>query len=343
MKKIALCVLLALTAAVCCHSAESKPIERKPMVTLELTYPAGKSPKVFTKGWLFGAKCTVDGKDWSGKVNWSGTASFSPSVGAMSRPAFKAPGANTIVLWVKVGNETVKKTYTVTAISHENYARVGMKVFCPADAHGCPACPHPCTGVIATGSPHVLIDGKPAARVGDKGTHAACCGPNTFEIVSGDPQVLINGKPAARRLDKTKHCGGTGSITEGALAPFQIPQGSFAASITGEVTGKATIKVTGTALTGTFSGVDTGDGSIRHSGRLRASIDAKTGNLTGTLSGASSYVIDKKPYSDPVSGEFQGSISPTGLQCEWRARTSGQYSTKRAGKLTAKITPPQKK
>ncbi|MFH2065239.1 MAG: PAAR domain-containing protein [Pseudomonadota bacterium] len=89
---------------------------------------------------------------------------------------------------------------------------MGSIAHCPNDAHGCPACPHPVRGPIQSGSPYVLIEGKPAARVGDSGIHAACCGPNTFMITTGDPNVLIDGKPAARLGDQTKHCGGVGKI-----------------------------------------------------------------------------------------------------------------------------------
>jgi hypothetical protein len=42
--------------------------------------------------------------------------------------------------------------------------------------------------------------------------HASCCGPNSFTILEGDPEVLIEGKPAARFGDKTKHCGGIGNL-----------------------------------------------------------------------------------------------------------------------------------
>jgi uncharacterized Zn-binding protein involved in type VI secretion len=48
--------------------------------------------------------------------------------------------------------------------------------------------------------------------VGDHGVHAGCCGSNTFVIKTGDPNVLIDGKPAARVGDQTQHCGGTGRI-----------------------------------------------------------------------------------------------------------------------------------
>ena len=94
-------------------------------------------------------------------------------------------------------------------------ARLGDKAQVDADAHGCPACPHPAIGPIVVGSPDVNINGKPAARQDDLGIHAVCCGPNNFTIVKGSPTVYVNGKPLARMNDKTKHCGGTGPITEG--------------------------------------------------------------------------------------------------------------------------------
>ncbi|MBN2583889.1 MAG: PAAR domain-containing protein [Planctomycetes bacterium] len=98
-------------------------------------------------------------------------------------------------------------------MSPASYACVGGQAKCDADVHGCPACPHIVVGPITTGSPLVLVGGKPAARVGDKGTHAACCGSNTFEITSGDDQVLIDGRPAAKLgTSLTKHCGGDGKL-----------------------------------------------------------------------------------------------------------------------------------
>ena len=181
-------------------------------VTLELTYPAGKSPKVFTEGWVFGAKCIADGKDISDSVNWSGSGVFHPSVGAISRPVFHVPGENTITLSVIVEGNTTEKTFKITAVSPANYAAIGDQSHCPSDSHGCTACPHITLGPIITGSQTVTVNNKPAARVGDEGIAAACCGPNTFVIAEGDPSVLIDGKPAARVGDKTNHCGGVGKI-----------------------------------------------------------------------------------------------------------------------------------
>jgi uncharacterized Zn-binding protein involved in type VI secretion len=94
-------------------------------------------------------------------------------------------------------------------------ARLGDKAQVDADAHGCPACPHPGVGPIVTGSPDVLINSKPAARLDDLGIHAVCCGPNTFTVKAGSPTVYVNGKPLARMNDQTKHCGGSGPIIEG--------------------------------------------------------------------------------------------------------------------------------
>src|SRR5919204_569887 len=94
-------------------------------------------------------------------------------------------------------------------------ARLGDKAQVDADAHGCPACPHPAVGPIVTGSPDVFVNSKPAARQDDLGIHAVCCGPNTFTIQRGSPTVYVNGKPFARMNDQTKHCGASGPIIEG--------------------------------------------------------------------------------------------------------------------------------
>ncbi len=187
-------------------------------IQISLTYPAGDSPKVFTKGWVFGARCLVGPitrkqTDISADVRWKGTGTFTPDRGPLSRPVFNGPGTNHITLYVERDGRTVsEKTFTVEAVDPKGYASIGSIAHCPNDTHGCPACPHSVKGPIQSGSPNVLIDGKPAARVGDPGIHAACCGSNTFVITTGDPNVLIDGKPAARMGDQTKHCGGAGSI-----------------------------------------------------------------------------------------------------------------------------------
>ena len=145
-------------------------------------------------------------------MEWGGTASFSPAKGAASRPSFKGIGSNTIVLAVNYKGRRITRTIQVQVVSSAGYAHIGSIAACKADSHGCPACPHPVKGPVELGSPQVLINGKPAARLGDTGTHASCCGPNRFTIAEGDPTVLINGKPAAKSGCKTIHCGGIGNL-----------------------------------------------------------------------------------------------------------------------------------
>jgi len=93
--------------------------------------------------------------------------------------------------------------------------RLGDKSMVPADAHGCPACPHPCVGPAIIGSPDVMVNNRPALRVDDMGVHAACCGPNTWTAQQGSGTVFINSKKAHRLGDQDKHCGGTGQMIEG--------------------------------------------------------------------------------------------------------------------------------
>lgn len=74
--------------------------------------------------------------------------------------------------------------------------------------HTCPMIspgptPHVGGPVLPPGSPVVLIEGLPAARMGDM---AVCAGPPD-SIVAGSATVLIGGAPAARVGDPTAHGG----------------------------------------------------------------------------------------------------------------------------------------
>lgn len=191
-------------------------------VMIRLTHPAGESPMVFTDGWLFGVECLyvppdkVDDddaqpKDLSTAVEWSGSGSFQPETGPFSRPHFNAPGGNTIVLSIEVDGQEITKTVEVFAVSPSEYAHVGSRMQGNC-SHGCPSCPHLVEGIIDRGSHTVLVDGKPAARVGDGGHHVGCCGPGLFTIVEGNSQVLIDGKPAVRFGSQVPTCGGTGTV-----------------------------------------------------------------------------------------------------------------------------------
>ena len=60
--------------------------------------------------------------------------------------------------------------------------RLGDKSQVPADAHGCPACAHPAIGPAIIGAPTVLVNNRPALRVGDVGITN---GPGTYVAVTG--------------------------------------------------------------------------------------------------------------------------------------------------------------
>ncbi len=74
------------------------------------------------------------------------------------------------------------------------------------DMHVCPQVtvlvPH-VGGPIVTGAPTVIIEGMPAARIGDT---LICIGPPDV-IATGSSSVIIAGQPAARLQDQTVHGG----------------------------------------------------------------------------------------------------------------------------------------
>ena len=67
------------------------------------------------------------------------------------------------------------------------------------DAHACPKTGHS-VNAVTSGSPDVIINGVPAARVGD----TTACG---SMITAGSSTVFINGKPAAFMGSATSHGG----------------------------------------------------------------------------------------------------------------------------------------
>jgi len=88
-----------------------------------------------------------------------------------------------------------------------------------SDMHTCPMfngpVPHVGGPIMPPGDPTVLIEGMPAARVGDM---AVCTGPPD-SIVMGSTSVVIGGMPAARMGDSTAHGGiivlGAGTVLIG--------------------------------------------------------------------------------------------------------------------------------
>ena len=94
-------------------------------------------------------------------------------------------------------------------------ARLGDISYVPSDSHGCPACAHACDGPATTGSPNVMINGKPCVRVTDRGVHSGCCGPNTWTAEEGSATVIVNGLQIHRVGDADQHCGGMGAMETG--------------------------------------------------------------------------------------------------------------------------------
>lgn len=82
-------------------------------------------------------------------------------------------------------------------------ARVGDMHTCPQQTPGTPPVPHVGGPVLPPGAPTVLIGGVPAATMGSQCT---CVGPPDV-IVKGSATVLIQNKPAARVGDTTAHGG----------------------------------------------------------------------------------------------------------------------------------------
>ncbi len=88
----------------------------------------------------------------------------------------------------------------------------GKPIATVTSMHVCPMCngtvPHVGGPITGPGASNVLINGKPAALMGDM---CVCSGPPDT-IVQGEPTVLINGIPVATVGCMTAH---GGSITQG--------------------------------------------------------------------------------------------------------------------------------
>ena len=82
-------------------------------------------------------------------------------------------------------------------------ARLTDMHVCPMVTPGLPPIPHVGGPIVGPGVPTVLINGMPAAVLGDMCT---CVGPPD-SIVSGSATVMIGGVPAARMGDMTAHGG----------------------------------------------------------------------------------------------------------------------------------------
>jgi len=87
-------------------------------------------------------------------------------------------------------------------------ARLGDKAQVDADAHGCPACPHPPSSIVNRLAGR-LVNSKPA-----RGRTISASTPSAADRTLHHPARLadgdVNGKPFARMNDQTKHCGASG-------------------------------------------------------------------------------------------------------------------------------------
>ena len=85
----------------------------------------------------------------------------------------------------------------------------------------------PSLGVIAIGtSLKVLIQGRPAARVGDMGVAPTCGGiVPMFEIQRGSSKVFIGGKRAARMTDRAEACTAAKSTAASTFAAVSMALG----------------------------------------------------------------------------------------------------------------------
>lgn len=82
-------------------------------------------------------------------------------------------------------------------------ARLGDMHLCPMVTPGTPPIPHVGGPILPPCCPTVIIEGMPAARIGDM---ALCVGPPDV-IAMGSTSVIIGGQPAARLMDQTAHGG----------------------------------------------------------------------------------------------------------------------------------------
>ena len=80
---------------------------------------------------------------------------------------------------------------------------IGCMHVCPMVTPGVPPIPHVGGPITGPGAPTVLIGAMPGSCLGDL---AVCVGPPD-SIVLGSPTVLVEGRPAVRMGDESAHGG----------------------------------------------------------------------------------------------------------------------------------------
>lgn len=74
---------------------------------------------------------------------------------------------------------------TSVLINGRPIATAGAIAGIDRDAHGCPACPHPASGVIVTVLPDVLANGRPVVVAGSETRSSGCCQPRPGWVKQG--------------------------------------------------------------------------------------------------------------------------------------------------------------
>lgn len=204
-------------------------------------------------------------------------------------------------------------------------ARLGDKANVPADAHGCPGCPHPGIGPAVCGSEDVLTNSRPAFRKDDTGIHAACCNTNTWKAVQGSGTVFINNKEAVRLGDQTKHCGGSGTMIEGSN---NVMIGGAAGSGSGSGSGGGSSSGQGGGGTQGGAGSQSAINSNQTgSGAAAAGAAAATANQAG--GGDANEAQDEKPEPVLVSAKWSKDRVPVSTEVALSA-TCGEMAGKSA-------------
>ena len=86
--------------------------------------------------------------------------------------------------------------------------------------HGVPyCCPHAVTGIIASGSPTNLTDGRQTARVTDPLIHN-CPHCDAVHVASGSSYVFTDTLSTARLGDMVQYSGGSGVIVSASVTNF---------------------------------------------------------------------------------------------------------------------------
>ncbi len=210
--------------------------------------------------------------------------------------------------------------------------RLGDKASVPADAHGCPACPHPAVGPAIIGSPDVSVNSRPALRVDDGGVHAACCNSNTWKAQEGSAGVFINGKAAFRQGDPAKHCGGQGRLIEGSNNVIVGDSGGGGSSAGSAATGGRSATARSTAPRRDSRSAADGDG---RSLGVTSNPGATRSNTASTNTANSVDAPNDSPTVDVDQVHLQ-LVNPAGIpQRSMEVELTLSSGEKRAGRTTA--------